>query len=152
MSDPFRNQTFPKGALLGAAALILFSLAAAAAGRSGHFGLTDQPDSQVLVQRMLRFDDRSDGSVEVSDAVTNRRVALLAAGSNVFIRGTLRGFARERRASEVGPETAFALTRWADGRLTLEDPVTRRAVDLGAFGITNATSFAALLTAPEQVP
>lgn len=152
MSDPFRNQTFPRGALLGAAALILFSLAAAAAGRSGHLGLTEQPESRMLVQRMLRFDDRSDGTVEVSDAVSNRRVALLAAGSNVFIRGTMRGFARARRADEIGAGPAFALTRWADGRLTLEDPMTRRTVDLGAFGITNAESFATLLSVPEQMP
>jgi putative photosynthetic complex assembly protein len=151
MSDPFRNQTFPKPALLGAAALIVFTLAAAAAGRAGYLGGANGPGATAVAQRMLRFDDRPDGAVEVVDTVTDRRVAMLAQGSNVFIRGTLRGFARARRAEDIGRGPAFALTHWADGRLTIADPLTGRTVDLGAFGITNATAFAVLLSAPEQV-
>jgi putative photosynthetic complex assembly protein len=152
MSDPFRNQTFPRGALIGAAALILFTMGAALSARSGVLATPGDPVSQPLAQRDLRFDDRKDGSVEVTDVVTQRQVAVLAPGTNVFIRGALRGFARARRAQDIGPEPAFRLTRWADGRLTIEDPTTRRAIDLGAFGLTNATSFATLLVAPEQVP
>jgi len=151
MSDPFRNQTFPKAALIGAAALVLFTMVASFAARSGGWGTTGEPVSQPLAQRDLRFEDRKDGGVEVIDVVTHRQVAVLAPGTNVFIRGALRGFARARRAQDIGPELAFRLTHWADGRLTIEDPATERAIDLGAFGITNATAFATLLTAPEQV-
>ena len=43
----------------------------------------------------------------------------------------------------------FRLTRWADGRLSVEDPTTGRRVDLGAFGAVNAASFAKLMTVEE---
>ncbi len=37
----------------------------------------------------------------------------------------------------MGAETPFRLTRWSDGRLSLDDPATDRHVDLEAFGPTN---------------
>ncbi len=39
----------------------------------------------------------------------------------------------------------FRLSAWSDGRLTLEDPATGRAVDLEAFGPTNEATFVRLL-------
>jgi putative photosynthetic complex assembly protein len=39
------------------------------------------------------------------------------------------------------------LTRWADGRISLEDPETGRVIELDAFGPTNGEAFAQLLTA-----
>ena len=39
------------------------------------------------------------------------------------------------------------LTRWADGRLSLEDRTTGRVIALDAFGPTNGEAFAQLLTA-----
>jgi hypothetical protein len=35
---------------------------------------------------------------------------------------------------------------WNDGRLTLDDPVSGRRLDLEAFGRDNAGAYAALLT------
>jgi len=37
------------------------------------------------------------------------------------------------------------LTRWADGRLTLEDPETERRLYLGPFGSDNVKIFVELL-------
>ena len=41
----------------------------------------------------------------------------------------------------------MTLTRWADGRLTLNDPSTGHVVALEAFGPDNARAFARLLPA-----
>ncbi len=59
----------------------------------------------------------------------------------------LRGLARERRARQVGTAPPFRLTRWADGRLSLDDVETGRHVDLEVFGPTNAGAFADILIA-----
>ena len=40
----------------------------------------------------------------------------------------------------------YDYTRWADGRLSLQDEATGRSIDLGAFGPTNAAVFAHLMT------
>lgn len=147
MSDPFANQPFPKPALISAALLIGFTVVAVATARLTGFGETETATSVALESRDLRFEDRFDGAVTVFDSIQQKEVAVLAPGTNNFIRGALRGFARERKRQEIGPQAAFRLTRWADGRLTIEDPTTARTIDLRAFGSTNAQAFATLLDA-----
>ena len=66
------------------------------------------------------------------------------------MRGVLRGLARDRRADGIGRSPPFRLTRWADGRLSLDDPATGRHVDLEVFGPTNAGAFAEILTASNR--
>ena len=151
MSDPFGDRRFPRTALVGAALLVGFAMMAAIEGRVADIGTLRNPTAAALESRDLRFEDRSDGGVAVYDVDAGRQLTVLAPGTNVFIRGALRGLARARRMEDVGPQAAFRLTHWADGRLTIQDPTTDRQIDLGAFGITNARSFAALLTAPEGV-
>jgi putative photosynthetic complex assembly protein len=73
-------------------------------------------------------------------------------GTGGFLRGVLRGFARDRKLRGLGEEAApFALTRWADGRLSVTDPATGRYVDLGAFGPDNWKAFAQLLETGDEV-
>lgn len=150
MSKPL--ESFPRGALFGAATLISLTLLSAAAARVSGIGTTRMPDSSPVESRELRFEDRQDGAVVVSEAATDRVVEVLPPGTNGFVRGTMRGLARERRRQDVGARQPFRLTRWADGRLSLEDPSTDRRIDLGAFGPTNVGAFAALLTAQGASP
>jgi putative photosynthetic complex assembly protein len=77
-------------------------------------------------------------------------VDTLQPGTNGFVRGVLRGLVRERRAERIGPAPPFRLTRWADGRLSLDDPSTGRHVDIEVFGPTNAGAFADILIATGQ--
>ena len=51
------------------------------------------------------------------------------------------------RASASGAEVPFTLTRWADGRLSLDDPTTTRHIDLEVFGPTNTAVFSNLMMA-----
>lgn len=141
------TRPFPKGAIRAAGVLIVLSLTAAAAGRYAGIGTLSLAPAPPAASVDLRFGDRADGAVTISSAPDGREVAVLAPGTNGFVRGVLRGMARDRHARGIGAEVPFRLVRRVDGRLSLEDPATGRAIDLGAFGPTNADAFGRLLPA-----
>lgn len=148
MSDHTADRPFPLAPLLSACALIVLTLVAVAAARITGVGALPPP-AAAIVERDLTFEDRTDGTVAVFDAHDGRQVGVVAAGTNGFLRATLRGLARERRLHGSGREIPFRLAERADGRLTLEDTATGRRVNLEAFGSTNAAAFARLLHAPD---
>jgi putative photosynthetic complex assembly protein len=137
---------FPRGALLGAGALVTIAILAATTGRLTGIGASRTPDGTAVESRDLRFTDRSDGAVVITEAGSGRVVEVAQPGTNGFLRSTMRGLARDRKRRDIGEAAAFRLTRWADGRLSLEDEATGRRIDLGAFGPTNAGVFAHLMT------
>lgn len=149
MIDGTVDRTLPRGALIGAAALVALSLGLVAVARLAGYQPARPPVSAVIERRDLKFVDRPDGAVLVYAGETGRLIDTLQPGTNGFVRGVLRGLARERRADHVGAEPPFRLTRWADGRLSLDDPSTGRHVDLEVFGPTNSEAFAGILIASD---
>ncbi len=147
MSETGQEHPFPTGAALGAALLLAFVVIVVLVSQASGFGVTRMPDSAPVAQLDLRFEDRADGSVEVHLADLGQPFTVIPAGTNGFLRGTLRGLARYRKPYGEGAATPFRLTRWADGRLSLSDPVSGESVDLEVFGPANARVFAELLTA-----
>jgi putative photosynthetic complex assembly protein len=147
MSDTTDRALLPKGALIGAAALVILSLSMAGIARLTGYQPARPAPSAVVESRDLRFVDRSDGAVLIYAVDGDQPVDILAPGTNGFVRGVLRGLVRERRADQIGAAPPFRLTRWADGRLSLDDPSTGRHVDLEVFGPTNAGAFADILIA-----
>ncbi len=145
MSDPFRGRPIPLGALIGAAALIGFSLLAVTSVRLSGLGRAESPSAPSVASVDLRFEDRADGAVMVYEGRGEQVVDVLAPGSGGFVRGVLRALARERRGYGSGETLPFRLSRLQDGRFILEDPSTGRMIDLKAFGQTNADAFARLL-------
>ena len=135
---------FPRTPLVIGFSMVAVALLAAILGTLNHTGAPIQSGTPVA-QRDLVFEDRADGAVVVSQAADHRVVEVFE-GEQGFIRGTLRGFARTRHADQVGATAPFRLTKWSDGRLTLDDPSTGRHTELLAFGGTNAGVFARLLT------
>jgi len=134
---------FPRAPLIAAAAMVLAVLIAVAVVRLSGVSI-HAPDAAAAVTRELRFEDRPDGSIAVIDARGGQLVESIT-GEAGFVRGTLRGLARERRRQGIGAEQGFLLIGRADGRLTLQDPATGRHVDLESFGPANASQFARLL-------
>ncbi len=145
MSDPFGNRPFPRGALLAAGALVAVVFIAAASGRLTGVGVVATPAAPPAYSRELRFEDRDDGAVVVIDPADGAVVDVLAPGTNGFVRGVLRGMARERRSMGIGAGPPFRLERSANGLLTLVDPAVGRRISLDPFGPTNAGAFARLL-------
>lgn len=147
----FNSHRVPHFALTGAALLIAFTLTVAGLARLAGPSSTGDEGAPATESRILRFEDRDDGAVVVIDE-TDHTTSVASPGTNGFLRGVLRGLARERRQHAIGSEPPFRLTRHADNGLTLEDVATGRRIDLDAFGPTNAGAFARFLKHEEQRP
>jgi putative photosynthetic complex assembly protein len=145
MGDPFRDNPLPTGPILGAGLLIGFVLVAVIGVRTAGWSASQADDAASVSTRDLRFADRDDGSIAVFDAASGRQIDVVLPGTSGFLRGTLRGLARDRKRQEIGAEPPFRLIGRADGRLTLVDPATGRRVDLESFGPTNTDAFARYL-------
>jgi putative photosynthetic complex assembly protein len=133
----------PRVILLAAGTMILVSLALVSAVRLLNIP-THEPDAPASVSRELRFEDRVDGGVDVIDAHTLQIISVVQ-GESGFLRGTVRSLALARRQDGHGSAQPFLLVARTDGRLTLQDPVTGKRIDLESFGPANAGVFAALL-------
>ena len=135
---------FPRWVLWTVCFLLVFTLGSIGLVRITGNG-PDQLAAATITERLLRFEDRPDGSVAVIDGVTGK-VLTTVSGEQGFFRGAVRALARDRTARKVGPEQPFKLISRTDGRLTLLDPVSGQRVDLESFGPTNAGVFAPFLT------
>ena len=135
----------PRGALPAALGLVLFVLLATLiASRTSP--TTRSVQAPPLSTHQLVFHDRPDGAVVVTfPGAQLERPIVLAPGTHNFIRGVMRGLARDRRARGVGSEAVFQLRQWRDGRLELADPTTGRRIPLESFGPTNVAEFRALI-------
>lgn len=148
------ENTVPKAALIAAVSLVVITLLMASAVSLGFLDREAVPQLerekaqvQAIASRDLRFDDRQDGAVIISDAGDGSSIAVIATETEGggFIRGVMRGLARERRMHGIGAEPPFVLTAWGDGSLSLTDSATGRMIELGAFGADNRAIFAELL-------
>ncbi len=148
------EQTMPKGALTAALMLVVTALALTTLVKVGVLSREAVPaiartEAHVAPAQMrqLSFTDRGDGAVVVRDMTTGETVRVLVDGvpGNGFVRGVMRGMARERHIRGVGMAPPFTLTLWKNGTLSLEDKSTGRAIELGSFGPDNRAAFAALL-------
>jgi len=145
------DRPFPRGVLIGAGLLVAVSISAVGASR---MGLLPGPQAdqaatataRPLAAREVRFSDREDGAVVIED-VAGGAPTVIPPGEGGFVRGVVRGLARDRRARDVGQDPAFRLTEWSDGRMTLEDTATGKRLDLNGFGPTNQKAMRDLLHA-----
>ncbi len=149
MHSPHR-ESVPRTALLAMAAIVAFSVLAAGVTRlTGNYTVAPPP-AQAVESRELQFADRPDGGITVTDARDGSVVETLAPGTHGFVRGILRSMARTRKVNGVGSEPAFTLTRWSDGRHSIEDPTTGTTLHLAAFGFGNVAEFASMLSGSPQ--
>ena len=108
-NDGFRAASFPLAPLVGAAALVVIALLGVAAFRVSGLETTRVADSPVVSQGEFRFEDQDDGSILVLAGRDGVVIDTVAPGTNGFLRGTLRGLARERRRQGIGPAEPFHL-------------------------------------------
>ncbi len=148
------ENTVPKPALVAAGLLIAVCLLMTAAVSLGFMErqavpTVERAEANVapIAERSLRFLDQENGTVLIADVSNGDTVAVIdvETQSGGFVRGVLRGLARERRMHGIGSEPPFDLTLWGDGSISLTDSATGRIIELGAFGPDNRAVFAAML-------
>lgn len=148
------ENTVPRPALILAGALVATTLALTALVQVGVLNREAVPAVErasagvVAVEtRHLAFEDRADGAVVVKDTDSGETLAVLMGENDGggFVRGVMRGMARERKMKAMGQEPPFELALWANGSLSLLDPATGRSVELGSFGPDNRAAFAKFL-------
>jgi putative photosynthetic complex assembly protein len=153
MSGHSHEQTVPRAALMGAGALVLATLSVTGAVAIGILpkpttmhGTREAAHVKAVAARDLQFLDQSDGSVLIRDVTANSIATTITPGTKSgFIRGVLRGLARDRHLRGLGPEQPFRLTLWHNQQLSLEDLATGRVIELNGFGDTNRDAFLTLL-------
>ena len=149
------DPTVPKGALIGIAALLAATIALTGAVSFGLIPQSANPvlertaaGSAVVAEKMLRFADRADGAVVVSDASSGAQVAVIDFGKGGFVRATLRRLAKARAAAGFGSEQPFRLVRWDTGALSLTDPQTGKSAEIYGFGADHVKAFADMMETP----
>ena len=145
------QETLPKGAVIAAVSMVVFSLlATAATAYVRHHAPAAAAVSGPAPSRVveLSFADMPDGSVSIRNHASGAVIAALPPGSDGFVRGAMRGLAHDRRVRGIGADAAFRLSEWPDRHLVLSDPTDGRTIDLDAFGDINKQAFSRLL--PQQ--
>ncbi|MFN3371353.1 MAG: photosynthetic complex assembly protein PuhC [Sphingomonadaceae bacterium] len=146
------ERPFPREALWAAGGLIALAVGGAAAVRAGLLPQVADPQAMraeaaiaPLASRDLFFRDRADGAVVVMDGRGAIVSIVEPMSEQGFVRGVMRGLARERRLKGVEADVPFRLQLWADNGLTLTDLATGRQIELGSFGAANRAAFAVML-------
>jgi putative photosynthetic complex assembly protein len=153
MSTHTHSDLLPRGMLILAGSLVLFVFTITATMRLAQVPASASPVAMraanhmtPIASRNLRFTDRGDGAVLIVDSDKGDTASIIQPGQQTgFIRGVMRGLARERRMRGIGDQPPFNLSLWQDGELSLTDSATGRSIELTAFGSTNRASFLALL-------
>jgi putative photosynthetic complex assembly protein len=144
------TEPFPKFALISASALVGLSLIATTAVRLSRTLAPEAPATSAAASASvasldLRFKDQPDGSIRITRASDDGLAGTVHPGEGGFIRGVMRGLARDRISRHIGAEPPFRLSLAQDGDLSLLDTATGRLIDLESFGEGNRASFFDLL-------
>ena len=84
MSEAVAGRMVPRGALLGAAALIGFSLVVASLGRLTGVGTVHTDYARTVQTMSFRFEDRTDGGISVIAPETGATIGVVPAGVDGF--------------------------------------------------------------------
>ncbi len=144
------TEPFPRFALISAGALAGLALIGTTAVRLARLSAPEAPAATASAQAPvasvdLRFMDQTDGSIRITRAADDGLAGTVHPGEGGFIRGVMRGLARDRISRHIGEQPPFRLALSGDGQLTLFDTATGRLIDLESFGQGNRASFFDLL-------
>jgi putative photosynthetic complex assembly protein len=136
--------------LIAAIGLIVIALGLTTASRVSQIlrpAAADAPAAAPVRAVELVFLDEPDGSVQVRRSDDRSLVEIIRPTTGGFVRGVMRGFARDRQLRGVGSAPPFLLALSQSGQLSLTDLATGRITVLEAFGSTNRAAFASMLPA-----
>lgn len=146
MADTLKASQISPIALLLLGIMVVFALVFVGGQKLAGVEPAQVETAAIVDLRAIRFVDREDGSIAAFDQGAAQPFDVIAPQTGGFLRGTLRGMARARKLAHESSMPPMEIIHWADGRLSLRDPQTKREIALEPFGPTNADAFKRLLT------
>jgi putative photosynthetic complex assembly protein len=141
--------------LIAAIGLVVVALALTTASRASQILRPDRAEAQAAAPVNaieLVFLDEPDGSVQVHRSDDRSLVQVIRPTTGGFVRGVMRGFARDRMVRGIGAAPPFLLALSNTGQLSLTDLATGRVTVLDAFGSANRAAFASMLPMRDEEP
>ena len=133
----------PRGALIGAAIMIGFTMTAITTSNTSTGRLTVQT-AQSQDRKLLVFKSLPGGEMMVMNEKREPLGHLVIEG-DTFMMTAVRAVAMQRDDRDEAGEFHLLLQRDGDGHLELADPATGRTVKLEGFGQASARAFARYL-------
>ena len=140
-----RAPRFPRLPLYTAIGFVMFSLGAILFGSVSGIGTLKVEQGRAIAVRDIRIAVEPDETIRVSDARSQKEIAVFAPDQGGFVRGSLRAFNRMRFVDSVSESAPYRVIRWENGSVSLSDTGTGERFHLNAFGRDNAEAFAAFL-------
>lgn len=138
------REMIPRTLLLGMFALAMVALALTTfASLTGRAPVGQPKPAEIVESRTIVIEGAGSKAVSVYDA-GGTVIADLDHGG--FIAVVQNGLERERMKQNVTGNPTVELVRYANGRLSLQDPATGWSVELGNFGGDNKAAFERLLS------
>lgn len=145
LSQP-QDGNIPRPILLAIGGVVLLTLVLVGAVR-----LTGTPPSAIpavsaiQMSHLMVLQERPGGGVIIRDPQTGEIERELLTGEDGFVRGVLRVLNRVRMQYGQPTTDPWRVTRWDNGRLSLDDPKSGWSMELTGFGPSNYATFAKLL-------
>ena len=136
--------------LIGAAAVVLFTLVVVLASALTEGGRVKKEIGQPVAERELIFRDAKAGAIIVRDARSNETLATYGKGEGAFIRISMRALTHARRVRSVPLGMPYRLVQNTKNHLSIVDPQTGEFIKLTAFGSVAKESFARFLKQPTR--
>ena len=138
--------TVPRGALVGAAIMLGFTVTAITTSQHYDVGRLTVQTAKADERRTLIFEPLPNGEMMV---LSDQRepVAHLVIEGDTFAMAAVRALAMQRNDREVAKEFRLLVQRDDNGHVELADPDTGRTVKLQGFGQASAGAFARYLDA-----
>ncbi len=146
------ERPIPPAIIIGGALVMAVSLLAVSSARMGVAPRQARPPSTAVAAYDFRVSPpNAEGFETVLSARDGRAVAPLSGRGDDFLPSLVDKLRQERALKGIHSNAPFRLVRFADSRVSLEDPVTGRELNLESFGSVNEANAARLITEGQAV-
>ncbi len=136
---------FPRPALYAAAVAVFGSLFLVGLARLTGYMENVDPGGHVVAQRDIDFKTDKPGTIDVADRETGETLASFPTETNRFVRVVMTSLEYERAGKAPGGTAPYRIVRWDDGRISVDDPLSGKSIQLAAFGRNQVATFERLL-------
>lgn len=147
VDKPFKlhRDPFPRPALYAAAVAVFGSLFLVGLARLTGYMENVDPGGHVVAEREIAFKSDTAGLIDIADGTTGETLARFPVETNRFVRVVMTSLEFERAGTAPGTQAPYKLVRWDDGRISVDDPVSGKSIQMAAFGRNQVLTFEKLL-------